>query len=932
MGGSVFNIDSNYLAIIEKKFQQKRELAKEREKALFGIFDGDLAEDEVLALKFLYAYMSLNDLADYDGSIFLQHVRETYHIRRLVPWGDKIPDSIFLHFVLPYRVNNENIENCRGILFEQIFDRVKNLSMKDAILEVNHWCHEKAGYIACDPRTSSPLSVIRRAIGRCGEESTLAVSALRSLCIPARQVYTPRWAHCDSNHAWVEAWADGEWYYFGACEPDLILNNGWFRDPATRAMLIHTRVPGNYPGPEEITIANEWYTELNLLKNYAPIRKITVKLIDSNGCPVPDTKVYFQVFNSGEFSNIAGLTSDKNGKVTLTTGLGDLMVHAAGEKGWGYKKISVTEEDYFEITLSKEAPVCGIFELDMIPPKETHIPLEEPSIEEKQRHEERVKEEAGIRAEYEATFLAGDLVNKVASKLSLPQERIQSVLEKARGNSCEIAEFLLEETPKYGELALKLLESLADKDLTDTFRPVLRDHLYNASIYQGKFDEEIYINYILCPRVVWEMIGCFREFFMKEFSKDEVERFQRDPELLVMWVRDNIQLTEGYTCYNGSATPRGSYELKKADRLSKAITFVAMARSFGIPARLHPADKRPQYFMSGVWKDAILGVTQSGCVSEKLSNGSGFHQIMEAGTSPMDTADNRPGRIRIVREPGCDRKVKYFTDFSIARFDESVFKSLDYEDLDWDKPEKAMEVLPGYYRLVTGTRTSFGTTLVRMTIFEVEPGKTTEVELFFRKEEGIAPVLGTASFECTFDIISAKGSSLHEESKTPAASGTSQQEETGLKAGFSGNDGAQDQCTKQAKGYLLPLNEALARNNLVVAWIEPEREPSRHLLRELRELSKEYELWGGNIILSINGDKPASAFCADVFENLPQKTLFSQDKKNACLNALLSGMDKPHKVDYPLVFVIDRGGKIRYISAGYKLGIGSEVLKTLQNI
>ena len=60
--------------------------------------------------------------------------------------------------------------------------------------------------------------------GRCGEESTLAVSAMRSVGIPARQCYVPRWAHCDDNHAWVEVWADGDWHYLGACEPEPVLD------------------------------------------------------------------------------------------------------------------------------------------------------------------------------------------------------------------------------------------------------------------------------------------------------------------------------------------------------------------------------------------------------------------------------------------------------------------------------------------------------------------------------------------------------------------------------------------------------------------------------------------------------------------------------------------------------------------------------------
>ena len=32
----------------------------------------------------------------------------------------------------------------------------------------------------------------------------------------SRQVYTPRWAHTDDNHAWVEAWVNGKWYFLGA--------------------------------------------------------------------------------------------------------------------------------------------------------------------------------------------------------------------------------------------------------------------------------------------------------------------------------------------------------------------------------------------------------------------------------------------------------------------------------------------------------------------------------------------------------------------------------------------------------------------------------------------------------------------------------------------------------------------------------------------
>jgi len=69
--------------------------------------------------------------------------------------------------------------------------RVKGMTMYDAVLEINHWCHEMATYRPADARTSSPLATINSGYGRCGEESVLAVAALRSAGIPSRQVYTP---------------------------------------------------------------------------------------------------------------------------------------------------------------------------------------------------------------------------------------------------------------------------------------------------------------------------------------------------------------------------------------------------------------------------------------------------------------------------------------------------------------------------------------------------------------------------------------------------------------------------------------------------------------------------------------------------------------------------------------------------------------------
>ena len=140
----------------------------------------DVNEQEMQALRFLYAYMPLADVTDYSLQFHLDNVRATFEARDQMPWGKKVPELLFNHFVLPLRVNNEALDMSRPVFFKELKERVHGMSMEEAILEVNHWCHEHVTYQPSDSRTLSPLACMKTAIGRCGEESTFTVAALRS--------------------------------------------------------------------------------------------------------------------------------------------------------------------------------------------------------------------------------------------------------------------------------------------------------------------------------------------------------------------------------------------------------------------------------------------------------------------------------------------------------------------------------------------------------------------------------------------------------------------------------------------------------------------------------------------------------------------------------------------------------------------------------
>ncbi|WP_304944632.1 transglutaminase-like domain-containing protein, partial [Vallitalea guaymasensis] len=288
-------------------------------------------EIEQYCIKFLYTCMPLSDMANYSFDLYLSYVRHGLFLKENMPWGEKIPANIFLKYVMFYRINNENIEDCRRTFYNNLIDRIKDKDMSEAVIEVNYWCLEQATYQTTDERTASPLTVLRSAYGRCGEESTFTVTALRSVGIPARQVYVPRWSHCDDNHAWVEVWCNGKWNYLGACEPEPSLNIGWFTAAASRAMLINSRIftsmnNVNQIVDEELISKNDKAALVNSIENYADTKKLVVKILDSNNEPMDKVKVRFEVLNYSEFYPVATVITNNDGIAGVTLGLGDIYI------------------------------------------------------------------------------------------------------------------------------------------------------------------------------------------------------------------------------------------------------------------------------------------------------------------------------------------------------------------------------------------------------------------------------------------------------------------------------------------------------------------------------------------------------------------------------------------------------------------------------
>ena len=709
-----FMTDSSYRAKVEADLQKR--LEPERLKARFAVdkdsrrltesdgfvSDPYLTTEEFEALEFLYAYMPLADLTDYSTGYYLQNVRASFTARNEMGWN--VPEREFRHFVLPIRANNENLDTSRVVFYRELKPRIEGMSMQDAILEVNHWCHEKLTYKPSDARTLSPLSSVVSSLGRCGEESTFTVAALRAVGIPARQVYTPRWAHTDDNHAWVEAWADGKWYFLGACEPEPVLDLGWFNSPASRGLLMHTRVFGSYDGPEEKVMIGPNFTEINLIDNYAKTARVDFTVVDENGSPVDSALVDFKIYNYAEFYPALSKYTDAKGRTFLTAGMGDMMAWASKNGRYGYSKVSFGKDTEVTITISDQHSFDPQSMMIVPPPETANIPDVTP--EQRAENDRRFAREDSIRKAYMATFVQPDGTEK------------GRLLALSAGNHRVIAKFL-EDHPD--ERALALLKSLSNKDLIDVTREILDDS-YNAP------------EAILCPRVENEFLSAYKSFFARSFGtglqKEELLR----PANLIKWVNDSITMLRDPKAWSIPMSPAGVYQARMADARSRNIFFVALARTLGLDARKDPVTGKIQYKDAGQWVDVDFEASSQ--------------VVAPTGTLVLNYEPTA-----ILANP------YYYSHFTISKIENGRTRLLTFDEgqvdmgggVSWASIfKKGTPLDVGDYVLVSGNRLSDGSVPVTMRQFSVREGETTTLDLRITIPEDRLSVIGSFDAETRY--------------------------------------------------------------------------------------------------------------------------------------------------------------------------------------
>jgi len=851
--------NAEYFSKVETAFAEREKLAVNRKVELFSVFDRKLSTEQTEALRFLIAYSPLNDLADCNGDFFLANADLALKARKDTPWGKTIPEDIFLHYVLPIRVNNENLDSFRIAYYSEITDRINGLDVSTAALEINHWCHEKISYQPADIRTSAPMSTILSARGRCGEESTFTVAALRTAGIPARQVYTPRWAHSDDNHAWVEIWINGEWFYMGACEPEPVLDRGWFTEPARRAMLIHTKSFGASSGNENTVRISENFTEVNNLSKYAVTKRIAVKVLDIDNLPVQEAVVEYQLYNYAEFYPLAMVPTDGNGISTFETGLGDLLIWARKGDAFNFKKVTVNETDTLVLKIDRKQKGTDPIDLDLGVPV-VRTPFKGTDAALIAANNKRVNDENIIRQKYIDTWMNADDAGKLAETIGADRKTIQDIIARSMGNWHEISAFLHNAPDDDKQLAVTLLKTVSDKDLRDTKESVLYDHLKNSFRYDnggGAYSEDIYKNWVLNPRISNEILVSWRGFLFDNMSSVFRQYAIEKPSLLIDYVKEKIKINEEENYYRTPITPRGVHELSISDSFSRDIYFVALCRTLGIPARLEAGSNNPQYFYNNIWNDVFFSDRS------KPAGGKGFIRLVSDAKNPVP---------------------EYYIHFTLARFENGRYNTLEYENnkrITDFKDELAL--IPGHYMIVTGNRLNDSRILSTISFFDLGENEHRKIKIELKKDFSPPEILGTIDPETIVN--------LHDKKKIRL--------------------------------------DSLLKNGLVITWIEPDKEPTKHVFNDLPLLKTELDNWGGYFIFLTCQPETEKYFNFQALNGLPDRSLFGSDSRSELLR-FACGNTSSSDIRLPCTILIDKAGNIVFRSEGYRIGIGEQILKKVK--
>lgn len=242
------------------------------------------------------------------------------------------------------------------------------------------------------------------------------------------------------------------------------------------------------------------------------------------------------------------------------------------------------------------------------------------------------------------------------------------------------------------------------------------------------------------------------------------------------------------------------------------------------------------------------------------------------------------GKITLGNAAGNVVKPGYYTHYTLAYFKDGEFRTLDLEGnpVAADFPY-TLDLDEGYYRLMIGSRANDGSVTVSAKYFELKGNTVRSLEVKMPQVEAKLLVKGIVDMNSVVVLKDKSKASLKELSN--------------------------------GKGLML-------------CFVDPGKEPSKHILQDLPAVRQALDSWGGGVLFAVPENKVSKGFDASVFKGLPKQTQWIVD--DALLKAATGALQIDLGDNFPLTLYLSDNGGILFSSAGYRIGTGEDVLKIIR--
>ena len=133
-------------------------------------------------------------------------------------------------------------------------------------------------------------------------------------------------------------------------------------------------------------------------------------------------------------------------------------------------------------------------------------------------------------------------------------------------------------------------------------------------------------------------------------------------------------------------------------------------------------------------------------------------------------------------------------------------------------------------------------------------------------------------------------------------------------------------------GAAVSLLSTTGRGYYVVGLLGVGQEPTNHALRDIAALKEDFEKWGRSLIFLCPDKQELNKLRLSDFPPLPSTVTWGTDPEGKIRTEIIREMKLDASKGLPIFLVADTFNRVVFVSQGYTIGLGEQLMKTIHKL